>query len=139
MQVELTLVSNTASSSERVSVANDGTYSFTFSPTEIGLWNILTKYGDGRNYEISQSGILEFEVVPLTIFDKIILIYLTIIRPPFLYGVIGFVGISISSVAYLKRETIMNMMPTKMRKSTKSNQKKKNGKNDGRFRRSKKR
>jgi len=139
MQVEVTLVSATASVSEKVSVAGDGTYSFTFSPPETGIWNALSRYGDGFTYESSQSGILEFEVIPLTVFDQITGIYLTMIRPPFIYGAVGFVGLCISSVAYVKRETIISRLPGKLGKSVKkSSKKKKNGKNGDRFRRSKK-
>ena len=139
MQVEVTLVSATASVSEIVSVAGDGTYSFTFSPPETGIWNALAKYGDGFTYESSQSGILEFEVIPLTIFDQITMMYQTVIRPPFIYGVIGMVGLCISSVAYVKREAILKGLPGKLGKSVKkSSKKKKNGKNGDRFRRSKK-
>jgi hypothetical protein len=140
MQVEVTLVSATSSVSEKVSVAGDGTYSFTFSPSETGIWNALVRYGDGFTYESSQSGILEFEVDPLTIFDKIMAVYLMISRPPFVYGAVGMVGLCISSVAYMKRETIINRLPGKLGKSLKKNskKKKKNGKNGDRFRRSKK-
>ena len=141
MQVEVTLVSATASVSEKVSVADDGTYSFTFSPPETGIWNALSKYGDGTTYESSDSGILEFEVIPLTILDKITGIYLMMIRPPFIYGVVGMVGLCISSVAYVKRETIIKRLPGKLGKSVKKSSKtnkNKNGKNGDRFRRSKK-
>jgi len=141
MQVDVTLVSATASASEKVSVASDGTYSFTYSPPETGIWNALSKYGDGFTYESSQSGILEFEVIPLTIFDKVTAMYLTMIRPPFVYGMIGMVGLCISSVAYVKRETIIKSLPGKLGKSSKKKgkkKKKKNGKNGERFRRSKK-
>jgi hypothetical protein len=140
MQVEVTLVSATASVSEKVSVAGDGTYSFTFSPPETGIWNALSRYGDGFTYESSQSSILEFEVIPLTIFDQITVIYLMMIRPPFIYGAVGFVGLCISSVAYVKREAIIKGLPGKLGKSAKKRgkKKKKNGKNGDRFRRSKK-
>jgi hypothetical protein len=138
--VDVTLVSATASVSEKVSVADDGTYSFTFSPPETGIWNALARYGDGFTYESSQSGILEFEVVPLTIGDKITMMYLTVIRPPFIYGAIGMVGLGISSVVYVKRESIIKVLPRKLGKSIKKSgkKKKKNGKNGDRFRRSKK-
>ena len=140
MQVEVTLVSATASVSEKASVASDGTYSFTFSPPETGIWNALSRFGDGFTYENSQSGILEFEVLPLTIFDKITVMYMTMIRPPFIYGVVGMVGLCLSSVAYVKRETIISRLPVKLGKSIKksSKKKKKTGKNVDRFRRSKK-
>jgi len=141
MQVEVTLVSATASVLEKVSVAGDGTYSFTFSPPETGIWNALSRYGDGFTYENSQSETLEFEVIPLTIFDQITAIYLMIIQPPFIYGAVGFVGLCISSVAYVKREAIINGLPGKLGKSVKKGskkKKKKNGKNGDRFRRSKK-
>jgi hypothetical protein len=141
MQVDITLVSASASVSEKVSVANDGTYFFTFSPSETGIWNALSSYGDGFTYERSQSNILEFEVIPLTFFDKIMAIYLTMIRPPFIYGAVGLVGLCISSVAYVKRETIIKSLPGKLGKSVKKSskqKKKKNGKNGDRFRRTKK-
>jgi hypothetical protein len=140
MHVDVTLVSATASVSEKVSVADDGTYSFTFSPPETGIWNALSRYGDGFTYESSQSGMLEFEVVPLTIVDKITMMYQTVIRPPFIYGAIGMVGLCISSVAYVKRESIIKVLPGKLGKSVKKSgkKKKKNGKNGDRFRRSKK-
>jgi hypothetical protein len=141
MQVDLTFVSVTASVSEKVAVAGDGTYSFTFSPQETGIWNALARYGDEPIYESSQSDIMEFEVIPLTIFDKITGIYLTMIRPPFIYGLIGMVGLCISSVAYVKRETILKGLPGKLGKSVKKSsnkKKKKNGKNGDRFHRSKK-
>jgi hypothetical protein len=137
MKVDVTLVSATESVSEKVPVASDGTYSFTFSPPETGIWNTLTRYGDGFTYKSSQS-LLEFEVIPLTIFDKIIDIYLMMIRPPFIYGAIGAVGLTISSVAYMKRESIINALPGKLGKSMKKGSKKKNkknGKKSDRFRR----
>jgi hypothetical protein len=141
MQVDVTFVSVSTIVSEKVPVASDGTYSFTFSPMETGIWNALVQYGDGVIYERSDSGSLEFDVIPLTIFDKITGIYLTMIRPPFIYGVVGMVGLCISSVAYVKRETIIKSLPGKLGKSIKKSsikKKKKKGKNGDRFHRSKK-
>jgi hypothetical protein len=44
MQADITFVSATASVSEKVSVANDGTYSFTYSPPETGIRELSERH-----------------------------------------------------------------------------------------------
>jgi len=97
--------------------------------------------GDGFVYAISQSDIMEFEVLPLTIIDKAILLAKRMIEPPFLYGTVGLVGIVISSVVYVKRDVMISALPQGLAKRLSGNsgkKKRKNGKSNQRYRRKKK-
>jgi len=140
LTVEVLFVSS-ASDVERVSTSADGSFTCTYEPAEVGIWSVLAKVGDGFVYAFSQSDVMEFEVLPLTIVDKAILLVERMIEPPLLYGTVGLVGVGISSVIYVKRDVVIPALPQGLVKRLGGNsgkRKSKNGKNGKRYRRKKK-
>jgi len=101
----------------------------------------VAKVGDGFIYAVSSSDIMEFEVLPLTIIDKAYVMAQKMIEPPYLYGMLGFIGVGLSSVIYVKRDSVISALPSGLSKRLSNNNKKgkrKNGKNGKRYRRKKK-
>jgi hypothetical protein len=140
LTVEVLFVSS-VSHVETVATSAEGTFNCTYEPAELGVWSVMAKVGDGFVYAISQSDIMEFEVLPLTIVDKAILLAQRMIEPPFLYGTVGLVGIGISSVVYVKRDAVITALPQSLAKRLSGNSgkgKRKNGKSNQRYRRKKK-
>jgi hypothetical protein len=134
LPVEVMLVSASGSVVEKVSTRSDGSYVFSKVLDEVGIWNGLAKVGDGFEYVKSSSDLMEFEVLKLTIIDKLVILAFKLVSPPFLYGTIGFIGIGLSSVLYIKREALGSLLPKGLGK--KSGKKKvKNGKKAQRYRR----
>ncbi len=140
LTVEVLFVSS-VSHVENVSTSADGSFTCTYEPAEVGIWSVLANVGDGFVYAFSQSDVMEFEVLPLTIIDKAILLAQRMIEPPFLYGTVGLVGVVISSVVYVKRDVVIPALPQGLVKRLGGNsgkRKRKNGKNGKRYRRKKK-
>ena len=141
LAVEILFVSSLANHMEEVSTSADGSFSYTYEPAEEGIWNVVAKVGDGFIYAVSSSDIMEFEVLPLTIIDKAYVMAQKMIEPPYLYGTLGFIGVGLSSVVYVKRDSVISALPSGLAKRLSNNNKKgkrKNGKNGKRYRRKKK-
>jgi hypothetical protein len=141
LSAEVLFVSSAGSHSEKVSTSADGSFTCFYEPADVGVWNVLAKVGDGFFYAISQSEMMEFEVLPLTIIDKAYVTVQMMIEPPYLYGTVGLLGIGISSVVYVKRDTVISSLPSGLGKRLGKNsgkKKGKNGKNGKRYRRKKK-
>jgi len=142
LSVEVLFVSSLATHVEEVSTSADGSFSYTYEPAEEGIWNVVAKVGDGFIYVVSSSGIMEFEVLPLTIIDKAYVMAQKMIEPPYLYGTLGFIGVGLSSVVYVKRDSVISALPSGLVKRLSNNNnkkgKRKNGKNGKRYRRKKK-
>ena len=141
LSVEILFVSSLANHMEEVSTSADGSFSYTYEPAEEGIWNVVAKVGDGFIYAVSSSDIMEFEVLPLTIIDKAYVMAQKMIEPPYLYGTLGFIGVGLSSVIYVKRDSVISALPSGLAKRLSNNNKKgkrKNGKNGKRYRRKKK-
>jgi len=115
-----------------------GAYSCTIEPTETGTWSVITSIGDDFLYEKTQSSLMDFEVTPLTILDKLENIFIMVINPPYMYGTLGFLGISFSAVLYVKRDAIAPYIPKSLAGKL-GNSKKKKKKKGGtqRYKRSK--
>jgi len=135
--VQIMLVSGSSSHIENVPTSPTGEFSLTYTPEEKGVWNALVKVGDGFVYEFSQSGIMEFDVLPLTIVEKITVILVSLTTPPYLYGSLGVLGVFMSSALYVKRESVVKALPEGLAKRFSGNgkKKKKKNKNSQRFRR----
>jgi len=129
MPIEIMLVSSSTALTEIVHTSSDGSYSYSFIPPEIGAWSIITKMGDGLIYGRSQSGLMEVNVLPLNIFDKITISLLTLVTPPYLYGTIGSATVASSILVYIKREALAPYLPKSV--STKIVKKKAKKKNNG--------
>jgi hypothetical protein len=141
LAVEILFVSSTDNHMEEVSTSADGSFSFAYEPAEEGVWNVVAKVGDGFIYAVSSSDIMEFEVLPLTIIDKVYVMAQKMIEPPYLYGTLGFIGVGLSSVIYVKRDSVISALPSGLAKRLNNDNKKskrKNGKNGKRYRRKKK-
>jgi len=141
LAVEILFVSSLANHMEEVSTSADGSFSYTYEPAEEGIWSVVAKVGDGFVYVVSSSDIMEFEVLPLTIIDKAFVMAQKMIEPPYLYGTLGFIGVGLSSVVYVKRDSVISALPSGLAKRLSNNNKKgkrKNGKNGKRYRRKKK-
>jgi hypothetical protein len=142
LAVEILFVSSLANHMEKVSTSADGSFSYTYEPAEEGIWNVVAKVGDGFIYAVSSSNIMEFEVLPLTIIDKAYVMAQKMIEPPYLYGTLGFIGVGLSSVVYIKRDSVISALPSGLAKRLSNNNnkkgKRKKGKNGQRYRRKKK-
>ena len=142
LAIEILFVSSLANHMEKVSTSADGSFSYTYEPAEEGIWNVVAKVGDGFIYVVSSSDIMEFEVLPLTIIDKAYVMAQKMIEPPYLYGTLGFIGVGLSSVVYVKRDSVISALPSGLVKRLSNNNdkkgKRKNGKNGKRYRRKKK-
>ncbi len=115
-----------------------GAYSCTIEPTEAGNWKVITSVGDDFIYKTTQSSPIDFEVTPLTILDKVEKIYIMLINPPYMYGTLGFLGISFSAVLYLKRDAIAPHLPKSLAGKLGNSKKKKKKKGGAqRYKRSK--
>jgi hypothetical protein len=81
---------------------------------------------------------MDFEVKPLTILDKLGNIYIMLINPPYMYGTLGFLGISFSAVLYIKRDAIAPHLPKSLAEKLGNSKKKKKKKGGAqRYKRSK--
>jgi len=80
---------------------------------------------------------MEVNVLPLNIFDKIGIMLLTLVTPPYLYGTIGSATVVSSILVYIKREALAPYLPKSV--STKIVKKKVKKKKNGvqRYRRKK--
>ena len=137
LPVELLYVSPESSFTHTIFTNSRGTFSFTYNPEELGTWNILAKVGDDLIYT-KINKLLEFEVIPLNIFDKIMNVGAMMLSPPFSYGAIGFVFVGFLSVIYIKRDQVIKRLPESLAKKMqgkKSRQKKKNKNGAQRYRR----
>ena len=139
LPVEVLFVSASSSVVETIYTDLRGSFSIDFIPEETGTWNVLSKVGDGLIYSRT-SKLLEFEVLPLNIFDKVVNAGLMMLSPPYSYGAVGLVFVGFSSVLYVKRDSVVKRLPKSLAKrfsGKKSKKKKKKGKNGARrYRRS---
>ena len=130
LPVEMLFVSAASSYPEIVYTDLRGSFSFDFIPEEVGTWNVLSKVGDGLVYS-KTSKLLEFDVLPLNIFDKVVNAGLMMLSPPYSYGAVGLVFVGFSSVLYVKRDSVVKRLPKSLAKkfTGKKSKKKKKGKN----------
>ena len=137
LPVEMLFVSAASSHTETIFTDLRGSFSFDFTPEEVDTWNVLSKVGDGLVYS-KTSKLLEFEVLPLNIFDKVVNAGLMMLSPPYSYGAIGLVFVGFSSVLYVKRDSVIKRSPKSLAKKftgKKSNKKKKSKNGAKRYRR----
>jgi hypothetical protein len=130
LPVEMLFVSAASSHTETIYTDAHGSFSFDFTPEEVDTWNVLSKVGDGLIYS-KTSKLLEFEVLPLNIFDKVVNAGLMMLSPPYSYGAVGLLFVGFSSVLYVKRDSVIKRLPKSLAKkfTGKKSKKKKKGKN----------
>ncbi|HUS78392.1 MAG TPA: Ig-like domain-containing protein [Patescibacteria group bacterium] len=130
LPVSVLFVSSSSSDSDIVLTAADGSFEYTFNPPEVGIWNVNAKVGDGLIYSISNN-LMEFEVLPLNMFDKASMFSVMMITPPYLYMTVGLFAIGISSVIYIKRESLIRYLPKSLAQKIKASSTKKKKKSKG--------
>jgi hypothetical protein len=129
LPVDLLFVSPGSSYLETIYTDLRGSFTYTYNPEEVGTWNVLLKVGDDLIYSKTNK-VLEFNVLSLNIFDKVLNLGLMILSPPFSYGVLGIVFVGFSSVLYVKRDAVIKHFPKSLLKKLNRNkpQKKKKSK-----------
>jgi hypothetical protein len=130
LPVEMLFVTASSSHTETIFTDLRGSFSFDFTPEEVDTWNVLSKVGDGLIYS-KTSKLLEFEVLPLNFFDKVVNVGLMMLSPPYSYGAVGLVFVGFSSVLYVKRDSVVKLLPKSLAKkfTGKKSKKKKKSKN----------
>ena len=111
LKVELTMATAINTTKLWATTAEDGNYSITFEPYSKGTWNVrATIPGDGRRFKGTSSEVLEFKVVNPSLTTMIrripsVLIARSrfLIKPPYLYGVIGGVGAVVGVIVFIRR------------------------------------
>jgi hypothetical protein len=93
----------------------NGSYNIIFEPDSIGLWIFQAKtFGDGFYYEGSESELVELEVVTpkmITTIKRLPSIIMVkigwVLKPPYLYGVVGILGIAGGGLVFylMRRES----------------------------------
>ena len=139
--VEVLFVSSDSSQSKTVLTGSDGSYTCSFVPTENGVWNAISKVGDGLYYASSQSELMEFTVVPLNVFDKVSKAALMMVVPPYMYVTLGLTGAGTSAILFMKRERLASLLPKSKgnkKGKTKAKEKGRNRNGGKRYRRAKK-
>jgi hypothetical protein len=130
LPVEVLFVSSSSSYTNTVYTDFDGRFTCVYEPDEVGIWNVLSSVGDGLIYAKTNK-LLEFEVLQLNIFDKVLNMALMMLVPPYSYGAIGIVFVGFSSVLYVKRDTVMKYLPESLAKRFTSKKSKKKKKSKG--------
>ena len=137
LAIEVMFVTSSTVFTETTYTDDNGAYSCTIEPTEAGNWEVITSVGDGFIYKTTKSSRMDFEVTPLTILDKLENIYIMLINPPYMYGTLGFLGISFSAVLYVKRDAIAPHLPKSLAGKLGNSKKKKKKGGAQRYKRSK--
>ncbi len=111
LKVELAMATASNTTKLWATTNEDGSYSTTFQPYSKGTWNVwATIPSDGRRFKGTSSEMLEFTVVAPRLTTRIRRIPSVIlarsrflIKPPYLYGVIGGVGAAVGVVVFIRR------------------------------------
>jgi hypothetical protein len=93
------------SNATQISVVTDvnGQYSAAFKPTSANVWDVYARVvSDGLHYEDASSGMVEMKVSEFTIPERIYNFSMFLLSPPYVYGIVGTVGL-IVAVSLIKR------------------------------------
>jgi len=111
LKVELAMAAAGNTTKLWATTEEDGSYSATFAPDSKGIWNVrATVPSDGRRFKGASSEVLELKVVTpklTTMIRRIPSIIIArsrfLIRPPYLYGVIGGAGAAVGVFIFIRR------------------------------------
>lgn len=124
MPINVMFSSPTSYIKETVTTDVNGGFSHTFATSEVGVWNVLAEVkGDSIRYASSQSSIMEFIVVSLTVTDKVSNLVSAMITPPLQYLTIGAAGVGTTLVIYTARAKKGNGSKKSSKKSEKKSTK----------------
>ena len=104
--VELTATSGNATRLYATTSA-DGSYNATFKPDAKGTWEIRARVqGDGFRYEGAESPVAELAAIAPRLTTRILRLPSFLVRPPYLYGVLGGVGgmVGVTIFFFMRRE-----------------------------------
>lgn len=104
LRVELTLAVAENTTKLSVETSSDGSYSATFKPDSKGAWKVRAGVqGDGFTYEGSESATAELTVVAPSLKTKVYRLPSVLVRPPYLYGLLGVIGGTAGGVVFYIR------------------------------------
>jgi hypothetical protein len=98
LNIDLIMVTPEGSRVETVVTNMDGTYSTTITPDEVGYWELLPQSKPDTLYMTSQGDFIQFEVAKLTIIDFAYLNLLLLMGPPYVYFVVGLLGVGLVGI-----------------------------------------
>ena len=104
LKVELTLTVAENMTKLSASTSPDGSYNATFKPDLKGTWEIRARVpGDGFRYEGAESSVEELTVVAPSLKTRIYHLPSVLLRPPYLYGVLGGIGGTVGVAVFFIR------------------------------------
>jgi len=104
--LEVELILNAAGNTTRhwATTSANGSYSATFTPDSKGAWTVRARIqGDGFLYEGAESAAAELTVVSPSLRTTIYRLPAILVKPPYLYGVLGVVGGTTGGVVFYIR------------------------------------
>jgi len=114
LTVEVTFASPSSFQTEIIVTDASGGFSYSLYPSELGEWNVIAQLKDeSLRYVPSQSGLMEFAVVPLTIIDKVVKTLTRMITPPLLYMTIGGSGVCATIALFRFRDRLPKSITSK--------------------------
>jgi len=139
LAVEVTFASSASYHVETVSTDAAGGFSCSFVPHEAGTWAVLTRVrGDGFLYAPSQSGLMEFTVVPLEPMERVANAATTMMTPPYQYLTLGLTGVGVALTAFKGRARLAPILPPSLAKRlSKGKGKRRSGRRGQSYRRNK--
>jgi len=104
LKVELTMAAGKNMTRISAETALNGSFRAVFKPDLKGTWKIQAKVaGDGFLYEGSESAVAELTVVGPSLTTRLHRLPPMLIRPPYLYGVLGAIGGTTGGVVFYIR------------------------------------
>lgn len=136
LAIVVTLASSTSSHTETVVTDAEGGFSYSFKPTETGVWNIIAQVsGDNIQYAPSQSDLMEAIIMPIGPLDMVTDALRMTITPPYQYPTIGLIGVGVALAIYKGRDRLASLRPSSGSGKTKRGGKKRTGNKNRRYRR----
>ncbi len=137
LAVQVVFTSPTSYHAETVVTDASGGFSYSFKPSEVGVWNLLVQVLDDGVHAPSQSDLMELTVAPLTPLDMVVGALLTMVTPPYQYLTIGLAGAGAALAVYKGRDHLTPLFPSLAAGRGKGRVKKRSVKRTQRYRRTK--
>ena len=99
IQVGVILVSPTGGQTLQVLTDGEGRFSLEATPDALGEWQVLAQIQGGELYESAQAPLQSFQVLPLTMVDKVANAAMGLVKPPRVYAV-GVLALGGGALAY---------------------------------------